>query len=224
MRVILARCSARYTGRISTELEVGDRVILLIDDGAVLVQDSHKGMKPKNWMPSGSSYSFEQGGSLLICKNERTGERLEIFLYEIEHDVFWQGEMHGLLLKVGMEKEMSDLLSNQLWRIDQNLELIAREFRTDAGAIDLLCQYKDKKHLLVIEVKRAKVSGPEVPYQLVRYMDALKRLDAYKTHRITGVLAAPSISRPAQALADELSIPFTRIYYEEMRLFAANNS
>jgi RecB family endonuclease NucS len=180
-------------------------------------------MKPKNWMPSGSAWRFEQGGSLLICENDKTGERLEIFLYEVEHDIAWQGQMHGLLLKVGMEKEMSDLLATQLWRIDDNLELIAREFRTDAGAIDLLSKYKGKKELLVIEVKRAKVSGPEVPYQLVRYMDALKRMSEYKDYKISGILAAPSISRPAQALADELCIPFRRIYYEEMRIFQANN-
>jgi RecB family endonuclease NucS len=87
MRIILARCSAAYFGRVDTKLEIGDRVILIKDDGSILIQDSHKGIKPKNWMGPGTVLAQEGGGQVLIATNEKTGERLEIFIDLVNHDI-----------------------------------------------------------------------------------------------------------------------------------------
>lgn len=74
MRVIFARCRVIYSGRIDAELEIGDRLIIRKDDGAVIVH-SHEGLKEKNWMPSGSTWHEEPG--MVLCEHPPRGERME---------------------------------------------------------------------------------------------------------------------------------------------------
>ncbi len=87
MRIILARCSAIYTGKTATKLEVGDRVIMIKDDGSILIQNTSSGIKPKNYMPAGTIITETDSGKVLCATNTKTQETLEIFLHETNHDL-----------------------------------------------------------------------------------------------------------------------------------------
>ena len=50
VRILVCRCSIGYSGRLTTRLASGDRVILFKDDGSVCIHARH-GAKPINYMP-----------------------------------------------------------------------------------------------------------------------------------------------------------------------------
>src|SRR5579862_2632398 len=52
MRLIIARCEVLYTGRISSRLPMGDRLLMIKRDGTFLVFSDGGGQsqKPENWM------------------------------------------------------------------------------------------------------------------------------------------------------------------------------
>jgi endonuclease len=50
MRLIVARCEVRYSGRLSAVLPEALRLIMVKSDGSVMVHADHGGFKPSNWI------------------------------------------------------------------------------------------------------------------------------------------------------------------------------
>ena len=50
MRLIVARCEARYTGRLDTFLPEALRLVMIKSDGSVMIHADTGGYKPQNWM------------------------------------------------------------------------------------------------------------------------------------------------------------------------------
>lgn len=212
MRVIFARCIVRYTGRIDAELELGDRLIVRKDDGALIIHAT-SGLLPKNWMPAGSTFTQEPG--LIRVEYPRRDERLEIYLIQVHHDSEHIGELNGRLVKLGSEREFSDLLATQLDRVDPTLTMVGREYRTSVGPIDLMTVDRDG-HPVVIEVKRARAVGVEVAYQLLRYLHAVAHDPRWEGREPRGILVAPGLSRPLTAALAEHQVRFVRLSYEKL--------
>jgi restriction system protein len=68
-------------------------------------------------------------------------------------------------------------------------ELVGRQFPTDTGAIDVLAISKDKKTLLVVELKKGRASD-NVVGQIQRYMGFVKEELAEPNQRVQGVIIA----------------------------------
>ena len=49
MRLIVARCSVEYSGRLSARLPEALRLVIVKADGSVLVHADTGGYKPLNW-------------------------------------------------------------------------------------------------------------------------------------------------------------------------------
>lgn len=211
--MIFLRCSARYGGRIEAELEIGDRILVLFDHGAAILHGLNNGVKPLNWMPIGSTFTRDEAAKLIVLENAR-GERLEIFYENIWHEHRCSGQLHGRLVKLGSEKECSDMLAENLDLIGEGLTLVAREYRTAVGPIDLLVK-KPSGWPVVIEVKRNRVTGSEVLYQIQRYIDAIEQMQEWSM-RPEGVLVAPALSRAGQRLAEQMNIRFVRVRFDEI--------
>ena len=50
MRLLVARCSVTYAGRLGASLAPGVRLVLLKADGSVAIHSDAKAYKPLNWM------------------------------------------------------------------------------------------------------------------------------------------------------------------------------
>lgn len=212
MRVIFARCIVRYTGRIDAELELGERLIVVKDDGAVLIHAT-SGLQPKNWMPAGSVLSEEPG--LVLVEFPKRGERLEVFLIDVHSDTELVGELSGRLVKLGSEREFSDLLAERLERVGAGLALVGREYRTRVGPVDLLA-VDEAGCPVVVEVKRARAVGVEVAYQLLRYLHAVAQEERWEGRQPRGVLVAPGLSRPLGAALTEHGLGYVRLSFERL--------
>ena len=67
MRLIVARCSVEYSGRLSARLPEALRLVMLKADGSVLVHADAGGYKPLNWMTPPTVVEEEDGRTLLLC-------------------------------------------------------------------------------------------------------------------------------------------------------------
>ena len=50
VKLVIARCSVDYAGRLSAHLPLGTRLLVLKADGSVLVHTDSLGYRPLNWM------------------------------------------------------------------------------------------------------------------------------------------------------------------------------
>ena len=113
MRLIVARCEVTYTGRLNAYLPESTRLLMLKEDGSVLVHADAGGFKPLNWMTPPTVIE-DDGATLVVRKRAgRSEDRLEIRLLEVLSDVAHDmGEAAGLE-KDGVERDLQLLLADE---------------------------------------------------------------------------------------------------------------
>ena len=79
MRLVIARCSVDYAGRLPAHLPVATRLLVVKADGSVLVHSDAGGYKPLMWMSPPCSLRVEDGRWTVTNK---TGEQLVITIGE----------------------------------------------------------------------------------------------------------------------------------------------
>jgi RecB family endonuclease NucS len=203
MRLIVARCEVRYSGRLDALLPEALRLIVLKADGSVLVHADTGGYKPLNWMTPPTVIE-ESAGSLVVRKRAgSTEDRLEIAIAEVlsdvAHDMGSPDDDAGLA-KDGVEAHLQELLAEQPQWCGEGLRLVRREWPTDIGPVDLMC--RDGEQWVAVEIKR--VAGIEAVEQLSRYLERIRIDPAFASAR--GVLAAQTIKPQARTLARARSI------------------
>jgi restriction system protein len=127
-----------------------------------------------------------------------------------------------------LEKHLEDFLirnwsQTELGKIfdiyqgDEEGEQGGQQFMTDTGPMDILCRSKDKKTLLVIELKKGRASDAVVG-QILRYMGYVKEELAEDGQDVRGVIiAAEDDQRIKRALAMVSNVTFYR-YEIDFRL------
>jgi RecB family endonuclease NucS len=212
VRLLVARCEVRYTGRLTAFLPESTRLLMLKEDGSVLVHADAGGYKPLNWMTPPTV--LEDSGDRLVVRKRagRTEDRLEIRLLEVLSDVSHDmGEAAGLE-KEGVERELQELLAATPELLGDGLRLERREWPTDVGPLDLMCRAADGGWVAV-EVKR--VATIEAVEQLCRYLDCI-RLDPAKA-ACAGVLAAQRIKPQAATLAESRGLRCVEVDLDALR-------
>jgi endonuclease len=124
VRLIVARCEVTYTGRLNAYLPESTRLLMLKDDGSVLVHADAGGYKPLNWMTPPTV--FEQSDDTIVVRKRagRSEDRLEIRLLDVLSDVTHDmGEAAGLQ-KDGVERDLQLLLADQPAQIEEGLRLV----------------------------------------------------------------------------------------------------
>jgi RecB family endonuclease NucS len=201
MRLIVARCEVTYSGRLNAFLPESTRLLMVKEDGSVLVHADAGGFKPLNWMTPRTV--IEDSGDLLVVRKRagKSEDRLEIKLIEVLSDVRHDmGEAAGLE-KDGVERDLQLLLADDPTHILDGLRLVKREWPTDVGPVDLMCRDEDDGWVAV-EIKR--VGTIDAVEQLTRYLDCI-RVDPARAD-CRGFLVAQSIKPQAVALADQRGI------------------
>jgi RecB family endonuclease NucS len=232
MRLLVARCSVAYTGRLNAVLPESLRLIILKSDGSVLVHADSGGYKPLNWMipPTVIEEEDISDGGRRIVVRKRAGaseDRLEILISEVlsdsEHDM-GSPDDHAGLAKDGVEAHLQELLAEQPECCGEGFRLVRREWPTDIGPVDLMCRDAEDGWVAV-EIKR--VGGIEAVEQLTRYLERIRCDPAFVACR--GVLAAQLIKPQARVLAQARGITCVEVdlavlrgeRQPDLRLFAA---
>jgi endonuclease len=201
MRLIVARCEVAYTGRLNAFLPESTRLLMLKEDGSVLVHADAGGYKPLNWMTPPTVVEHGEGVVVVRKRAGRTEDRLEIKLVEVLSDVTHDMGEAAALEKDGVERDLQLLLAEDPTHIEAGLRLVKREWPTDVGPVDLMCRDEDDEWVAV-EIKR--IGTIDAVEQLTRYLDCIRADPARAECR--GVLAAQSIKPQAVALAESRGI------------------
>ncbi len=194
MRLLVARCEVRYTGRLNAVLPEAVRLLILKADGSVLVHDDVGGYKPLNWMTGPTV--VEELGDTLVVRKPKADDVLEIRLVEILSDVAHDMGESAALQKDGVERDLQELLASAPSALGEELTLVKREWATEVGPVDLMCK-GDDGGWVAVEIKR--VGTIEAVEQLTRYLDFIRADPAKAGCR--GVLAAQAIKPQAATLA-----------------------
>ena len=214
MRLVFARCTVDYEGRLTAHLPEATRLIMVKSDGCVAIHADGGAYKPLNWMNAPNKLVEEEG--VWRVSNPK-GEVLTIILHEIFSDLSHEMGIDPGLQKDGVEAHLQELLADDPSFLVEGLELIKREYPTDLGPVDLLCRTA-KGETIAVEIKRkGEIDGVE---QLTRYLDFLNRDPLIKPVR--GIFAAQEIRPQAKVLAEDRGIQCVVIDYDEIRGIESN--
>jgi RecB family endonuclease NucS len=209
VRLVIARCSVDYAGRLSAHLPEATRLIMVKADGCVAIHADGGAYKPLNWMNSPNTIA--DNGDHWVVTNPK-GETLTITLHEIVSDSAHElGEDPGLR-KDGVEAHLQELLAAAPESMEDGLRLVRREYPTAIGPVDLLCRDANG-HVVAIEVKRrGEIDGVE---QLTRYIERL-HLDS-SLGEVRGMFVAQAIKPQARVLAESRGYRCVEIDYDALR-------
>jgi RecB family endonuclease NucS len=200
MRLIVARCEVRYSGRLNAVLPEALRLLMIKSDGSVLVHADTGGYKPQNWMTPPTV--IEEGeGQLVVRKRAGASEdRLDIRIVEVLSDVthdMGPAAEAAVLEKDGVERDLQEQLAAAPQWCGEGFRLVRREWPTDIGPVDLMCR-DGEDGWVAVEIKR--IATIDAVEQLTRYLERIRLDPAMADCR--GVLAAQSIKPQARVLAE----------------------
>jgi RecB family endonuclease NucS len=209
MRLVVARCSVAYEGRLAAHLPEAVRLIMVKADGCVAIHADGGAYKPLNWMNAPNTL-VESGDRWEIFNPK--GERLLITIHEVLSDQNVALGVDPGLVKDGVEMHLQVMLAEKPWVLEEGLSLMRREYPTDLGPVDLMCT--DRYGALVaVEIKRrGELDSVE---QLTRYLDRLN-LDP-RLRPVRGILAAQAITPQARLLAEARQIDAVEVDYDGLR-------
>ena len=209
MRLVIARCTVDYSGRLTAHLPEAVRLIMVKADGTLAIHSDGNASKPLNWMVAPNM--VEVIDDRWVVSNSK-GERLTIHISEVIEDVTHElGEDPGLQ-KDGVEAHLQELLATRPWVLEEGMTLIRREYPTDIGPLDLLC-CDATGGTVAIEVKRkGEIDGVE---QLTRYLARLG--NDPRLGPVRGMLVAQSFTPQALVLAASRDLEAIEVDYDGLR-------
>jgi endonuclease len=214
MRLVVARCTVDYAGRLTAHLPLALRLIMVKSDGCVAVHADGGAYKPLNWMnaPNAVIESVDDEGFDLWTVRSPKGESLTITLHEVVSDTSHDLGVDPGLWKDGVESHLQELLAANCGAIAPGLRLVRREYPTDIGPVDLLCRDAQGRAVAIEIKRRGEIDGVE---QLARYLEFLARDPMLRSVR--GVFVAQQIKPQARVLAGQRDIDCVEVDYDALR-------
>jgi RecB family endonuclease NucS len=221
VRLVIARCSVDYLGRLTAHLPLATRLLLVKADGSVLVHSDGGSYKPLNWMSPPCTLTESEPEpadtelgvtAVWTVQHTKTDDRLVVRLHEILADLRHDLGVDPGLVKDGVEAHLQRLLAEQIQLLGPGHTLVRREYMTAIGPVDILA--RDAAGVSVaIEIKRrGEIDGVE---QLTRYLELMNR-DPHLAP-VIGVFAAQEIKPQARTLATDRGIRCVTLDYDAMR-------
>ncbi len=221
MRLVVASCAARYTGRLSAHLPRATRLLVVKAAGSGLLHSDGGSYKPLNWMSPPCSLAVTEPDDesraagvtqVWTVQHQKSDDRLEIDLYEVLHDSAHDLGVDPGLVKDGVEAHLQELLAAQIGLLGDGHVLVRREYPTAIGPVDILAKDPTGGAVAVEIKRRGDIDGVE---QLTRYLELLNR-DPLLTP-VRGVFAAQEIKPQARVLATDRGITCLTLDYDAMR-------
>ena len=209
MRLVIARCTVDYVGRLTAHLPEATRLLMVKADGCVAIHADGGAYKPLNWMNSPNTLVEEDG---VWTVTGPKGETLTITIHEVLSDTDHPlGEDPGLQ-KDGVEAHIQELLAADPSPIGDGLTLVRREYPPAVGPVDLLCRDAGGGAVAIEIKRRGEIDGVE---QLTRYLDFLNRDPLLRPVR--GVFVAQEVRPQARVLAEDRGIGWVEVDYDDLR-------
>jgi RecB family endonuclease NucS len=228
MRLVIARCTVNYVGRLSAHLPSATRLVIVKNDGSVSIHADDRAYKPLNWMSPPCTLKESAGGDAAADANgdgggetaaaavwtvvNKAGEKLIITMEEILHDSSHELGVDPGLIKDGVEAHLQELLADRIETLGEGWTLVRREYPTAIGPVDILCRNSDGATVAVEIKRRGEIDGVE---QLTRYLDLLNR-DPHLAP-VKGIFAAQEIKPQARVLANDRGIDCVVLDYDALR-------
>ena len=209
MRLLIAKCSVDYVGRLTAHLPAAIRLVMVKADGSVSIHADDRAYKPLNWMSPPCKLQEAPGVWKVVNK---AGEELRITLEEIFQDTSYELGVDPGLVKDGVEAHLQELLAAHPETLGEGYVLVRREFMTAIGPVDLLCRDASGAAVAVEVKRRGDIDGVE---QLTRYLELMNR-DPLLTP-VQGVFAAQEIKPQARVLAGDRGIRCVVVDYNALR-------
>ena len=225
MRLVIARCSVDYVGRLDAHLPMADRLLIVKADGSVSVHADDRAYKPLNWMTPPCTLKEsaiedldgDDTGEVLWLVENPKGEQLRITIAEIHEEISYDmGEDPGLV-KDGVEAHLQELLADQIDTLGDSYTLVRREYPTAIGPVDIMAKDENNKNVAIEVKRRGGIDGVE---QLTRYLELLNRDELLAP--VSGVFAAQEIKPQARTLAEDRGIRCIVLDYQELRGLESN--
>ncbi|MBK6887779.1 MAG: endonuclease NucS [Tetrasphaera sp.] len=221
MRVVIARCSVDYEGRVTAHLPLATRLLMVKADGSVLVHSDGGSYKPLNWMSPPCAMTEiapepEEAAAGVVAvwmvRHTKTEDRLRVRLHEILSDTAHDLGIDPGLVKDGVEAHLQALLAEHITTLGDGFALVRREYMTAIGPVDILCRDAAGVSVAVEIKRRGEIDGVE---QLTRYLELMNR-DPHLAP-VTGIFAAQQIKPQARTLAEDRGIRCVVLDYDALR-------
>jgi RecB family endonuclease NucS len=207
MRLIVARCEVRYSGRVTAVLPMALRLLMIKSDGSLMVHADTGGYKPQNWMTPPTVIDFHGEPVERIHVRKVGGDdELDITVEEIVSDVLHDMGEAAALEKDGVERDLQEALAASPHFCGEGLRLVRREWPTDIGPVDLMCRDEDDGWVAV-EIKR--MGTIDAVEQLTRYLERMHEDPVLSECR--GILVAQRIAPQARTLAASRGIDWVEV-------------
>lgn len=217
MRLIVARCQVDYAGRLTAHLPLATRVIMVKNDGSVLIHSDGGSYKPLNWMSPPCTLRegvAEDDADIVewLVSATKSDDTLRIRIEEILSDTSYDLGVDPGLQKDGVEKHLQELLAEHTAALGAGMSLVRREYMTAIGPVDLLCKDAGGGSVAVEIKRRGEIDGVE---QLTRYLELMNRDPHLRP--VKGIFAAQEIKPQARTLAEDRGIECVIVNYDELR-------
>ena len=215
MRLVIARCQVDYAGRLAAHLPLATRLIMVKNDGSVLIHADGGSYKPLNWMSPPCVLRedvADDGVTEWTVTAGKTDDTLRIRIEEVLHDTAHELGIDPGLQKDGVEKHLQELLAEHTVALGDGMSLVRREFMTAIGPVDLLCKDGVGASVAVEIKRRGDIDGVE---QLTRYLELMNRDPSLRPVR--GIFAAQEIKPQARTLAADRGIQCVVVDYDALR-------
>ena len=205
--ILVGNCWVDYNGRASSKLDPGERIIIIKEDGSVLVHRPF-GYEPVNWQQTGCMFQTNVYGKVMQVRATRKKPRESV---NLSFDKIFslsalklidRGEFFLNASEADMQKAI--LIKPSL--LEEGFAPISYEKKVESGFVDLYGIDRSGR-LVVVELKR-KTAGRDAALQLAKYVSFLKTVT---NREIRGVLVAPRLARGVKTLIIGLGLEFKAV-------------
>ena len=205
--IVAGNCHVHYTGRARSTLEPGERLLIIKEDGALLV---HRpvGYEPVNWQPAGSVFHVQTKEDELEIHGVRQKPRESV---RVTFDRIYMISALSLsdsgdFLLHATEDDMHRAILLKPELFEEGFKPISWEKKVEPGFVDIYGEDKNGK-LVIVEVKR-KTATKEAALQLAKYIEPIK---AKINRELRGVLVAPSLGKDVQRILVTMGLEFKEL-------------
>jgi len=202
--IMVGNCWVHYLGRARSELEPGERILIIKEDGSLLVHRS-VGNEPINWQPPGCIFHAQVKDGILEIHavRRKPPESVRVFFDKIQLVSAMTLADSGEFSLYASEEDMHKAILLEPSLLEEGFKPISYEKKVEPGFVDVYGEDKDGR-FVVVEIKR-KTAGKEAVFQLAKYIEAVKS----RTNReVRGILVAPNIAKDVQRLLETLGLEF----------------